>query len=63
LSLDALLQRLQLRRHLSHRLSKFGELPGDGRYVIGSRDLCHILRPQCQRAKRATAVDDGPAFA
>ena len=62
LSVEALLQRLHLGRHLSHRLSKFGELPGDGRYVIGSCDFCHILRPEYRRAKRAKAVDDCPAL-
>ena len=63
LSVEALLQRLHLGRHLSHRLSKFGELPGDGRYVIGSCDFCHILRLEYRRAERAKAVDDGPALA
>jgi hypothetical protein len=45
LTVSPLPQRSQLRRHRLDGLREFGQLSGDARYVIGSRDLAGILLP------------------
>jgi hypothetical protein len=51
LTVGASLQRFELGRHLLHGVSKFGQLSGDARYVLGSCDSAAILRPESRRAK------------
>jgi hypothetical protein len=44
LSFGAVLQRLEVGRHLLHGMSEFGQLPGDARYVLRGCDSTEILR-------------------